>query len=546
MIRRSMKYQSDKSTITKAISKNIFLFAEYLWGNEERKGYFYKKFAGFQEYIIKKINNTTKDIISINIARGFGKSKLVAVLYAIWAGFVDRRQYILLVGGSIDKAEQNLRDIKNLIEQPKFKRIFPYNKRYWRADFISLEILDRQGLVKHRLVIQAVGAGKHIAGLSEGDARPDLIIPDDGEKPETAQSPDQVEKLERWVNQVLLPGRSKQDRLTGRSAKVIFINTPHAVDCFTTRLMELKWSRDVDVVKLPALVNSAKLSKLLGIPMDHSIWEEMHTTKQLRQERANYILRGALAEFEMEYQMNLEAQRTIRFDPKKAVYITTEDAQKTMRSAKLIAIFDMAYTIKTYSDYIGISIAAHLPDSTINHLVGDKKKMLQDEFYDYLVNLKKLYGDSIKFYAETKQIELLMAYIRERNIRSGESIEVFPIKQNVNMSKENRIGRLLPYYNGGYLRFVKDPDGHSPNGPLIAELFSWQGKKQNKPGVDDASDACAWQVDFAIGSLLHKEVEKEKHSMDHDTSVEYFRQKEEKKTRKRRRALPGRRFFNGH
>jgi hypothetical protein len=542
-----VRYTVDTAKLAKGVSKNPFLMAEFFWGN---KSLFFKKFAKFQKYTIKKILKTTKEIVVVTISRGFGKSKLVAVLFAIWAGFVDKRQYILLVGGSKDNAEQNLRDIKRLIDQPLFRKVFPFQHKHWRADFVSLELLDYRGEVKRTLVIQAVGATKHIAGLSEGEARPDLIICDDAETPEGAKNPDQVEKLETWLNEVLLPGRSMQDRLTGRSALVIWINTPHAPDCLTTRLMEKKWSTDVDVVKLPALVNTAKLSKLFGIPPDHSIWEEMFPTEKLHKERANYLLRGAGAEFEMQFQMNPEAYDKIKFDPKKFTYISSKKAQEELFGSRIVVILDMAYTIQTYSDNVGISVVSHQPNAVMNVLAGYKKKILQREVYDEMAKLDDKYNlpgvVTFLMYAETKQIELLQGYFHERNIREDRKLKLLSIKEKTNMNKANRIGRLIPYHELGILRFVKDDDGFNPCAAVIAEMMGWHGKVSKKAGVDDAMDSLGWQPDFGTKSVKEKEIKKKKTiSVDKDSSVEYFSERQAKKKKRKKRFVSKRSFYRG-
>ena len=508
-----MRATNKKALFIRAFKKSFLYLAEFFWYGAD--SYYYIPFARFHEVLEYKLINIDRYFKIIAIPRGFGKSKIVSVLYTIWSTIIGkdmkdkktgkietaRRSYVLLVSKSQKKSKQNLRDIKNLIETPKFRSVFPFDDDLWREDAIKINLKDRNGKTIHTILIEAVGSGQQILGFSEGASRPDLIIFDDLEDTESVLNKERVDKLEKWINSEVLPGRSKNDKF-GRPAEVILIGTPFDADCMLSRAMLKRWRKNVAIITFPALVETEQQSLELGIPIDQSIWEELHPTHTrdgiigLHEEREDYNRKGMIADFRMQYQMDANADKKLSFEHDKFVFISKRDVQKALPGSRVVVIFDMAYTQKTSSDYVGVSIAAHYPKSIMHIIHGSQYRWTMNQCWEFCVDCEIKYGEVIQgFYAESLQVSLIQQIFHENNVKHGRGIQIVPIKEKTHMRKENRIQRLIPFHETGRIQIVED-DCYA----LVGQMRSFSGTRVGS-GHDDALDACAYQVDFAERSI---------------------------------------------
>jgi len=494
--------------IARAFKKSFIYFAKFIWGKSQ---YYYLAFAKIHYYIEKVVMSFRKQITIVAIPRGYGKTKFISVLFAIYGIFILKRKYIILLSYSQEKSLENLTDIIALIETDRFKKFFKWKRgKVWRpakpSGRVEIDILDKFGVIRHTAILRGCGIFQGITGASSKEYRPDLEIWDDIEDPLKAVIKEQVDKLQIWINKIAIPGLSNMDR-DGRQGQIIWIGTPHGSGCMLDRAMAKKWQRDVTIVKIPAIVDpkfmSAELINFLGIPEGQSIWEEMIPTAAILRKREDFIQRGALSEFQLEYMMDSTVDKKLRFDTEKNKLIAKYELVKVLPEAlRLICVIDMAYTQQTYSDYVGICLAAHFPRSRMVILKGQKFKFSTDELYDYIHKIYMDYepfADKLAFYAESLQIQLIQSYLDERNLRSDIALEIFPIAENTKLNKVNRIIRMISYHNLGLLEFVEDDCI-----PLLGEMAQWDGTKgvSKRPGVDDALDAFAYQHDFSEGSQL--------------------------------------------
>ena len=543
------------SEIIRAFKLSLCYFAKFIWA---KSTYYYLNFAAFHYYLSEKIINCKKQILIICVPRGFGKSKIVSVLFAIWGVFVDNRNYVMLISYAQSKSKENLEDIINLMEHSFFKKIFPWARgASWRPRSdgkIDIDILNRKtGGVERSVIIRAEGVYGSILGASRGEARPDMAIWDDLEDPEKATVKEQVDKLGRWILKTALPGLAAKTR-DGRQGRVVWIGTPHSPGCMIERGMTRQWYSNVAVVKLPALaeypyMGDKALDRINRIADDYdlpkvekngSIWEELISTDSLREKRDSYTKKGELADFMLEYMMDSSMNKKFKFDSKKHKLISKAEAvEKLHKVKKIVCVFDMAYTEESYSDYIGINICAHFDNARMVVLRGDKVKINQNEFYDCCKQIYfdyEPYMDKFEMFAESRQFEVIRAFFYERNIREGLNIEICPIKERSNWKKENRIGTLIPYHELGLIEIVEDESM-----PLLADMAVWDGTVKKRAGAEDALDAFGYQTLFTVES--ERRVDKEEIEDDRivGTRVKrYFKEQERKKRSKKYS------FYNGY
>ncbi len=140
----------------------------------------------------------TKARVALAAPRGFAKSTIVCVIYALYLALLKEKKDILIISASETLATEFLRKIRLELESNQnLIGIFGDQKSdKWTESHIIL---------KNGVNIRAKGAGGQIRGF-----RPDCILLDDIETDESVESEDQRKKLKEWLFKAclntLLPG----------------------------------------------------------------------------------------------------------------------------------------------------------------------------------------------------------------------------------------------------------------------------------------------------------------------------------------------------
>ncbi|MBR6976444.1 MAG: phage terminase large subunit, partial [Ottowia sp.] len=131
---------------------------------------------------------------AIAAPRGEAKSTKVSLIFVLWALACQRLHYPIIIMDSFEQAAEQLEAIKAELEaNPRLRCDFPEmcgQGRVWRAGVI---------ITAHGAKVEVFGAAKKIRGRRHGAHRPDLVILDDIENDERVQTPEQRDKLQRFV-----------------------------------------------------------------------------------------------------------------------------------------------------------------------------------------------------------------------------------------------------------------------------------------------------------------------------------------------------------
>jgi len=137
--------------------------------------------------------------LAVAAPRGEAKSTVVGLQFVLWCGVTGRKRYMLEIADAFEQAAAQLEAVKAELEvNPRLALDFPEHTgqgRVWNAG-----VIITSGQVK----IQAFGANKRMRGLRHGPHRPDLVICDDLENDENVKSPEQRDKLEKWLRRTVL------------------------------------------------------------------------------------------------------------------------------------------------------------------------------------------------------------------------------------------------------------------------------------------------------------------------------------------------------
>lgn len=136
----------------------------------------------------------------IGAPRGNAKTTIVAQLFVLWCLAYGYKHYPVILSDSFDQAAVILEGIKAELEaNPRLAQDFPElcgAGPTWQVGVVVL----RTGAK-----VQVAGSQKKLRGFRHGAQRPDLVVCDDLENDENVKSPEQRDKLEKWLDKTVDP-----------------------------------------------------------------------------------------------------------------------------------------------------------------------------------------------------------------------------------------------------------------------------------------------------------------------------------------------------
>jgi len=139
--------------------------------------------------------------VAIAAPRGHAKSTIVSLVYVLWCVLYLKERLILIASNTTEQAIALLKDIKHQLRSnplivSDFSEICQVKRpKPWRDNKVQLP---------NGAMICAYGAGQSFRGIKNDKDRPGLIIADDLENEEQAESEEQQEKLRSWFSGTLL------------------------------------------------------------------------------------------------------------------------------------------------------------------------------------------------------------------------------------------------------------------------------------------------------------------------------------------------------
>lgn len=207
--------------------------------------------------------------LALGLPRGFGKTALMKLFILYCILFTDKR-FILIICENAAKAVNILSDIADMLNEENVKKTFGD----WR---LGIET-DRQDLKKfgyrgRNIILLAVGADSGIRGITLKNERPDVMLFDDIQSRECADSQVQSEALERWMVGTAMKAKSPRGCL--------FL--------FTANMYPTKWSI---LRKLKSNPNWIKFIAGGILATGESLWEDLQPIAQLMKEYENDLSMG--------------------------------------------------------------------------------------------------------------------------------------------------------------------------------------------------------------------------------------------------------------
>lgn len=229
------------------------------------KYFFPPVFLAIWQWLISFVHKT-RDFsqLAIGLPRGFGKTMLIKI-FILYCILFTRKTFILIIAGTQTKANNIIADIMNMLTEPNMLRVFGD----WRAGAeVDRQDLKKFGFRGRNIILMGAGCQSDIRGVTLLNARPDVMVFDDIQTREDADSEAVSTKIETWMVGTAMKAKSPEGCL--------FI--------FIANMYPTKYSL------LRKLKHNPTWIKFIagGILADGtSLWEDLQPISQLLQEYRN-------------------------------------------------------------------------------------------------------------------------------------------------------------------------------------------------------------------------------------------------------------------
>lgn len=131
---------------------------------------------------------------AIGFPRGHGKTMFLKLII-VYIILYTKRKYVLVIGANIGKAEAILSDVCDMLDSYNVQETFGG----WRYDLEKdTKDLKKFSFNGRPVILQAAGYGTAIRGSNEKNSRPDVMIFDDAQTKECAESLVEAQKYINW------------------------------------------------------------------------------------------------------------------------------------------------------------------------------------------------------------------------------------------------------------------------------------------------------------------------------------------------------------
>lgn len=409
------------------------------------------------------------DRLLIQAPRGFAKSTVCSRFFPLWLALFGKRKDIFIVSATISLSKENLRFIRNEID----------NNELIRRDFGEVKSekwTEEEIVLRNGTTIRAKGRGFQIRGF-----RPDIIICDDLEDEEVIYSKEQREKTEHWFFRTLLPALKPNQ-------EVVYVGTKlHQYSLIS----KLEQKPEFFARKYVALTDGK------------SLWEEVWSTESLnriRHEMGEYA-------FQAEYMNN---PISLQDQPIKPDYIDNVRVQGEI-TAMCLAI-DPAISEKESSDERAFVLMARTDQNEFKEIysesgrwnVEEQIRRIIDIYLRYRKHFATVPKDSFRVVVESVAFQkvfkdILLKEARKQNIWMPVSEAELGVGDN--KRPKDKFTRLMQVVHLFEQKIVEISNPY-----LREELIAFpQGESDNL--VDACVFSLYWLMQFRAGGYIAKKEE---------------------------------------
>lgn len=207
--------------------------------------------------------------LALGLPRGFGKTTFIKI-FILYLILFTNKKFIAIFGATEEKAVNILTDIMDMLSEPNMVAVFGDWRIGVEKDTATVKKFGFRG---RDIILVAKGAGGSFRGMNLKNERPDVILFDDIQEREEADSALVSDKLEKWMYGTAMKAKSPKGCMT------LFIGNMYPTD----------WSL------LKRIKHNPTWLKMIvgGILEDGtSLWEDLQPIGQLMEELQSDLAAG--------------------------------------------------------------------------------------------------------------------------------------------------------------------------------------------------------------------------------------------------------------
>lgn len=212
--------------------------------------------------------------LAIGLPRGFAKSTLFK-LFIVYCVIFTKKQFILVLSATEGMACNIIQDACDMLSEPNITKLFGNWETNKEIDNNRIKKFYFRG---RWIIIAGLGAEGKVRGLNLKNARPDVMVFDDVQSREDADSELVSEKLKKWMQGTAMKAKSPKGCLTMFIANMY--PTPHSI--LKKLQNEKSWVKWI----AGGLLYNSKTGEI------SSLWEDLQPKEQLLQEFENDLDAG--------------------------------------------------------------------------------------------------------------------------------------------------------------------------------------------------------------------------------------------------------------
>lgn len=271
--------------------------------------------------------------LAVGLPRGFGKTSFIKLLLLFCILFTEK-QFILILASTATLAENIIADVMDMLDEPNIIALFGDWKLGIEKNTNSLKKFGFRG---RNIIIAGLGAGGSVRGLNIKNARPDIIVFEDIQSREDADSQIVSDGLYRWMIGTAMKAKSPKGCLFLFIANMY--PTPHSI------LKKLKNNSTWEKYIAGGILRDPETGEL------ESLWEDLQPLNQLLLEYQGDLESGTPEIFHAEVMNDENASSNNAIDISRIPEFPYDD---TDISAGSFVVIDPA-TDKANSDLVTIS-----------------------------------------------------------------------------------------------------------------------------------------------------------------------------------------------
>ena len=305
--------------------------------------------------------------LAIGIPRGHAKSTIIK-LFIVYCVLFTRKRFIVVICASATLAENILSDVADMLDSDNVIALFGN----WRT---SIE-KDTQAVKKFNfrgrdIVLGAIGAEGSFRGLNIKNRRPDVMIFDDAQTKENAESAAAADKFLSWFSSTAQKAKDPSGCsyiYIGNMYKELVLKTDSKGNALTYGCLLHNLSND-----------PSWMSYISGAILEDgtTLWEELHSIETLLAELASDKLLGKEDEWFAEVQNDPTYSKNVMFSPEKVGEVSEEDLAAFGQNHSAYLILDPSLGKKT-SDSQAVGVFKVWDDTPILVKINEYRQPIED------------------------------------------------------------------------------------------------------------------------------------------------------------------------